>query len=236
MGKRVRKKTAVFVDYESWYYGLYNLYGEKPNVKKILGDIEKEDDVVLKKGFGNLPVFSGVEKEEKEKLGEFGYDLEYTFEGNTKDNLTDFVVVDYIYRMLLEDRDNVIEKVILISGDSHYIQVLRTLKDFGKEVEVRAVKGTISRMFDEFTVKPIIPEYSKQVRSLIEEEMFIIEALVKVVSEKELIKRVLGKCEGTNKKEVKEEIKAMIKEGRLVKSNIKTNKTNSLSSVVSVAV
>lgn len=170
----LKKKTAVFIDHESWFYGMKN-YGLAPDVDSVLGEIESENEVVLRGAFGNISDVNGLSDIEREKLSKFGYELTYTYEGISKEDLTDFVVVDTIYRAMFGRED--IEKFIILSGDSHYITVVRTLAEFGKEVEVWAVAGTLSAMYDSFTTRVIYPDYDAEMTSRILDELVIVDAL-----------------------------------------------------------
>lgn len=207
----MKKKTAVFIDYESWFYGMMNLHNELPKVDEVLEEIERENEVVLKKSFGNLPVSDNVSKKEEEKLAEFGYMLEKTFEGNVKDDLTDFVVVDNIYRTLMQHPE--IEKYIILSGDAHYLQVVRTLRDLGKEVEIWAVVGTLSAVFNNYKTRPIYPTHiNQEVIEKILEEVYISDSLVKRMTSTGIIKSVCDK-HGYDENTVKRSLQILICKG-----------------------
>lgn len=187
----MKKKTAIFIDYESWYYGLLNLHGDLPDVEGLLSRLEDENDVVVRRAFGNLPVTEDRNLIEKDKLEKFNFDLEYTFEGNVKDDLTDFVLVDSIYRLLMVEPS--IEKYIIFSGDAHYLQVIRTLVDLNKEVEIWAVAGTLSDVFDEYNANLIYPNRDDELAKLIVDEVRLQSALGSPVFQKRLIDNVCYK-------------------------------------------
>jgi hypothetical protein len=215
------KKTAVFIDHESWFYGMLNLHNELPDVDKVLGNIEKNNEVIIRKAFGNLPVTGNQNLIEKEKLNKYGYDLEYTYEGNVKGDLTDFVVVDNIYRTLMNYKD--IQKFIILSGDAHYLQVIRTLKEFGKEVEIWGVMGTISAVFNIFDPIVISSKLTNNIRKKIVDEMYISESLSIPMTFGDLSDSICLKY-GLEEERVKKELRLLITKGFLKEISFLTNK------------
>lgn len=174
MIKMLKKKTAVFVDYESWFYGMRN-YGIEPDVDEVLGELERDNEVVVRYALGNLSEINGESDRERAKLSRYGYELEYTFEGFNKGNITDFAVVDKIYRTLIEHPE--VEKYVLFSGDSHFVNVLRTLQELGKEVEIIAVRGTLSNLYESFNTRVIAPVVDRKVVVRILDELTIANSL-----------------------------------------------------------
>lgn len=228
----MKKKTAVFIDHESWYYGLLNLHGDMTNVDNVLGVIEEQNEVTFKKAFGNLPFGEKQNILEREKLSTYGYKLEHTFEGNVKGDLTDFVVVDSIYRSMINNPD--IEKYIIISGDAHYLQVLRTLKEYGKEVEIWAVFGTISAVFNEFCINVIYPDTNNNdLANKITQEVFISDTLSSMITSKNLVKSVSEKYNITEDK-VWNELGMLVSKGILKEINF-LNKKNKKQKYLSIS-
>lgn len=224
----MKKRTAVFIDHESWFYGLLNLHGELPDVDNVLGRIEEENEVLVRRAFGNLPETDNRSGYEKEKLEKYDYHLEYTFEGNVKDDLTDFVLVDGIYRLLMAEPS--IEKFIILSGDAHYLQVVRTIKEFGKEVEIWAVAGTLSAVFNEYTHEIIYPTCDDAITKLVIDEVRIQSALDRVVFQRGLVKSVSEK-HGIDEALVSREVIVLLSRGVLKELsyfNIRRKKVQSI--------
>lgn len=138
-------RTAVFVDYESWFWGLYNKYGERPDLEKFLKEIEKRGQIEIIEVFGD---FTKEEiKPEKDRLAFLtNYIIDCSSEKPSK-QYTDFIMLDHIYRRLIDGILNnyEIDQYVIVSGDSHYLNVARLLKrTFRKKLGVLAVKGTLS--------------------------------------------------------------------------------------------
>lgn len=136
-------KTAVFVDYESWFWGLYNKYGETPDLNTFITEIKKRGRIDKISFFGD---FSKPEMEnEITKIKTITNDIINCkgTERESKKEYTDFIMLDHIYRTIDSRPD--IEQYCFITGDGHFHSVaafLRTFKD--KLCGVYGVKGSIS--------------------------------------------------------------------------------------------
>ncbi len=131
----------VFVDYESWFWGLYIQFGETPNIRKFVTDI---------KSIGNLEdifFFGDFTREEmvkeRAKLRTVTNNIIDCANLEIKKDYTDFIMLDHIYRTILQRND--IEQYVLLTGDGHFHSVVAYLTTFlDKRVGIYAVQGTLS--------------------------------------------------------------------------------------------
>jgi hypothetical protein len=136
--------TIVFVDYESWFWALYNQYGETPDVREFIQDIKKRGKLKQIYFFGD---FTKEEMaREKNKLRTVTNQIIDCATEGTPKNYTDFIMLDYIYRSILQDQDaNEIEQYILVTGDGHFHSVVAYLTTFkDKIVGIYGVEGSLS--------------------------------------------------------------------------------------------
>ena len=136
-------KMAVFIDFESWFWGLYNKYGETPELNAFVTEIKKRGKIDKINFFGD---FTKPEMEkELPKIRTITNDITNckSTEKESKKDYTDFIMLDHIYRTIDGRPD--IDQYCLVTGDGHFHSVasfLRTFKD--KIVGVYGVKGSIS--------------------------------------------------------------------------------------------
>jgi hypothetical protein len=139
-GKGELLATVVFCDYEYWFWSLYNQYGEKPDVSKVIHQIKKHGKLIDVYFFGDFT--SELMQKEREKLRRIANNIIDCASNNKKD-YTDFIMLDNIYQTILKRPD--IEQYILITGDGHFHSAAAFLKNFvDKPVGVIAVKGSFS--------------------------------------------------------------------------------------------
>ena len=139
-----RKKTIVFVDYEYWFYSYKTKYGIRPELTEWRDKLAAEysiDEIMV---FGDFT--SSEIRAELVRLREITSTIIET--GNTyqnhKKDLTDFVMLDYIYQCAENRRD--IGRYIIFTGDGHFQSVVRYLVQKKKrEVIVYGVRDTFSR-------------------------------------------------------------------------------------------
>lgn len=133
--------TIVFVDYESWFWGLYNQYGERPNVEDFMLKVKQRG------ALDDLYFFGDFNKDEigkeRVKLRNFSSNIiDCANENRTKD-YTDFIMLDNIYRTVVKRSD--VEQYVLVTGDGHFHSVVAWLKNFrDKFVGVYGVQGSLS--------------------------------------------------------------------------------------------
>ncbi len=143
----VNKATIIFVDYESWLFGMRNQYGVYPDVEGWFAQMQMRGSIRDIFFFGD---FNNSEMEnEVSKLrlitnniiycSPSGYKKNYT----NKKNYTDFIMLDHIYQNCFKYED--VEQYIIFSGDKHFRSVIAFMKNFkNKVVGVCAVQGTLS--------------------------------------------------------------------------------------------
>lgn len=133
--------TRVFVDYEHWFWGLYNQYGETPNLKPFVSRVKQRGCLEEINVFGD---FSKEEmSRERPKIRTVTNNIIDCVDESTKKDHTDFIILDHIYRTILQRKD--VEQYVLVTGDGHFHNVvayLNTILD--KTVGIYGVKGQIS--------------------------------------------------------------------------------------------
>ncbi|MEW6171830.1 MAG: NYN domain-containing protein [Bacillota bacterium] len=135
--------TLVFIDYESWFWSLYNNYGETPNLNSFIQDIKQRGKL------REIYVFGDFSKNEIEKellkLRDYTNLIINCANPNeeNKKNYTDFIMLDSIYKTALQNQD--VEQYILVTGDGHFHSVVAFLKtSMDKIVGIYGVQGSFS--------------------------------------------------------------------------------------------
>lgn len=136
-------RTVVFIDYEAFFWSLYNNYGEKPDLNSFVSDVKKRGKIEKIKVFGD---FSKPEIQlELDKIRTITSDITNCNNPN-KDSTkeyTDFIMLDHLYQAHFSQPE--IQQYILVTGDGHFSSIatfLRTYKD--KIVGIYGVKGSVS--------------------------------------------------------------------------------------------
>lgn len=133
--------TAVFVDYECWYFGLHNQYGCGTDVVNWFQDVKSRGRIDELHFFGDFNNKFLVQ--DMPKLRTLTNDIIDCFNPNNTKDYTDFIILDRIYQTVMKN-DN-IKQFILFSGDGHFSSVAAFLKNFrDKIVGIYAVDGTLS--------------------------------------------------------------------------------------------
>ncbi|MDD2211683.1 MAG: NYN domain-containing protein [Clostridia bacterium] len=137
-------RTVVFIDYEAYFWGLYNEHGEKPDLASFINDVKKRGNIEKIKVFGD---FSKPEIEcELDKIRTITSDITNCNNPNrfSKKDYADFIMLDHIYQTELSQPD--LQQYILVTGDGHFSSVatfLKTYKD--KIVGIYGVEGSLSK-------------------------------------------------------------------------------------------
>ena len=142
MIKNTHQRVGVFIDVQNLYYSAKNLHGAHVDFAKIvkegLGDrqliraiayggrTESEDE----KPFLDALIKRGIETRER--------DLQIFYGGHKKADLDVGITIDFV-RIC-----DVLDVIILVSGDGDYIPLLEYLKQRGRQVEVMAFRRTTS--------------------------------------------------------------------------------------------
>lgn len=136
--------TIVFVDYESWFYGLHNQFNAETDVNgwfknlKTKGTIE---DIYIFGDFENNKMIA-QDRHKLRTLTSNIIDCSNNFE--SKKDYTDFIILDRIYQTVI--RNDQAKQYIIFSGDGHFSNVSAFLKNFkDKIVGIYAVQGTLSQ-------------------------------------------------------------------------------------------
>lgn len=136
--------TMVFVDYESWFFGLFNSYSETPDVEPLIRDLKERGRLKDIYFFGDfsLPQLAA----EKQKLRTVTNQIIDCGTEGAKKDFTDFIMLDQIYKVILQDTSADIQQYVLVTGDGHFHSVVAFLTTFmDRQVGIYAVKGTLSR-------------------------------------------------------------------------------------------
>ena len=140
----VRNSGAmVFIDYEYWFYTYRNSVGIRPDPQSFRDTVADEFNISDIMVFGD---FSSPELgAELRSLRNITNTIIET--GNTvyqrKKDMTDFVMLDYIYRC--DDTNKNIGTYIIFSGDGHFQSVVKHLVQRKKKrVIVYGIKDTVS--------------------------------------------------------------------------------------------
>lgn len=141
---RNKSKAIVFVDYEHWYISLHRMYEIKPNLKDWKTELDKRFDVkeiMFFADFSNQSLANEIPR-----IREITNTIIYTAPTGTgahKKDFTDFIMLDYIYRKAMSEKN--IDAFIIFSGDGHFSSVASFLKnDLKKEVGIYGVKDAFS--------------------------------------------------------------------------------------------
>ena len=145
--KRSRKtkkpKAIAFVDFENWFLSLKKFYNLKPDVMKWRRQLEEKYELQDVYVFGNF--IDNEMREELPKIRCVTNSIIETQQGteNYEKDMTDFVMLDYIYQYVNEHTD--VDTYIIFTGDAHFQSVIKYLRQkHGKTVIVYGIKKTFS--------------------------------------------------------------------------------------------
>lgn len=139
-----KKKAIAFVDYEYWFYSYKTRFGITPDPVRWLEDIKHTYDVMQVWVFGDFS--NPALKEEVGKIRCITNNIIET--GNTyhnkKKDMTDFVMLDYIYRAADENRRT--RTYLIFTGDGHFQSVVKYLIERKKKkVVLCGIRDSMSR-------------------------------------------------------------------------------------------
>lgn len=136
-------RTMVFVDYESWFYGLHNQFNAETDVNGWFKDLKTKgviDDIYIFGDFENNKMIA----QDRLKLRTLTSNIIDCANFESKKDYTDFIILDRIYQTVI--RNSFTEQYIIFSGDGHFSNVAAFLKNFeDKVVGIYAVNGTLSQ-------------------------------------------------------------------------------------------
>jgi len=139
--------TVVFVDYESWFWGLRD-YGLSPDLKEFVQDVKQVGNLEQIYFFAD---FAKPDLEpERFKLRTITTNIiDCSHPDNkSKKDYTDFIMLDHIYRTIIQRPE--IMQYVLVTGDGHFHNVVAFLTTFmDKTVGVYGVHGSFSAQLRE---------------------------------------------------------------------------------------
>lgn len=145
--KKKLPDAVIFIDFEHWTISLSNLFGLHPNVQGFYKNISER--FTVKK----IMVFADFSNEvltiEKERWSDIPCEIIDTQnESPYKKGLTDFVMLDAIYRQVQADKR--IGTYILFTGGDHFSYISKYLRELKKNVVVYGIRNAFSgRLKDE---------------------------------------------------------------------------------------
>ncbi|MBR6006868.1 MAG: NYN domain-containing protein [Clostridia bacterium] len=138
-----KKKALVFVDYEYWFYSYKNKYGIRPNVTAWRQDLEKRFQII------DIMIFADFSSPSiGEELINLRNITNTIIETGTatqvrKKDMTDFVMLDYIYQSVTDRTD--VGTYVIFTGDGHFQSVVKYLgQKCNKNVIIYGVESTFS--------------------------------------------------------------------------------------------
>ncbi len=141
--KSIKKKAAVFVDFEHWYIALDRNFGLKPDIKQLSDELSEEYEICEFAFFGDFSNPSLAN--EMHKIRGFTNKIVETNNGggHYKKDFTDFIMLDHIYRSAFLDKE--IDTYVIFTGDGHFSSAVLFLKNSCKKnVVVYGVKNAFS--------------------------------------------------------------------------------------------
>ncbi|MBR4435212.1 MAG: NYN domain-containing protein [Clostridia bacterium] len=138
------KKAIAFVDYEYWFYSYMNKYSMRPDPSAWRQELEKQFKLI------DIMIFADFNSPNiGEELAGLRSITNTIIETGTatqvrKKDMTDFVMLDYIYQSVGDRSD--VGTYIIFTGDGHFQSVIKYLSQkCGKNVVVYGVESTFSK-------------------------------------------------------------------------------------------
>jgi hypothetical protein len=166
--KRIRKlfqpkKAMAFVDYEYWFYSYKTRFGIRPNPAAWREELEKKyrvADVMVFADFSSPGLSDELQslREMTNTIIETGDDFM-----RRKKDMTDFVMLDYIYQCANERKE--IDTYLIFTGDGHFQSVVKYL------IQKRHKKVILFGVADSFS-KRLLSVATESVMLPMNEELF----------------------------------------------------------------
>lgn len=138
-----KQKAIAFIDYEYWYYSYKTRFDAVPDPAEWLSEMQSEYDVTDVMVFGDFSNQALTEELGKVRsITNSIIETGNTYHKNKKD-MTDFIMLDYIYRAV--DENKKVKTYILFTGDGHFQSVVKYLTHKKKKVVVCGVADSMSR-------------------------------------------------------------------------------------------
>lgn len=215
-----KKKAIAFIDYEYWFYSYKTRFGIKPDLVKWFEDVKVLYDLTEILVFGDFsnPALS-------EEVGKIRCITNNIIEtGNTyhnkKKDMTDFVMLDYIYRAADENRR--VRTYLIFTGDGHFQSVVKYLTEKKKKkVVLCGIRDSMSRQLQ--TVVTELRLYPKEDTKFRECTKMIISNMAYVSDKETIVPTFWGTVEAVSRYNnvpqgaVVDSLKKMLDEGYLVR-------------------
>lgn len=142
-----KKKAVAFVDYEYWFYSYKTRFGLTPDPVKWLEDVKLDYELTDIWVFGDFSNPSLTEEVGKIRcITNNIIETGNTFRNKKKD-MTDFVMLDYIYRAADENRK--VRTYLIFTGDGHFQSVVKYLTEKKKKkVVLCGIRDSMSRQLE----------------------------------------------------------------------------------------
>lgn len=167
-------KAIAFVDYEHWYYGFRNIFHMDPDPvswRKELDEHYSMEEIMIFGDFSNDRITDGLNK--LRAISNTVISTQQPHDRHKKD-MTDFIMLDYIYQVSAERND--VGTYILFTGDGHFQSVVKYLiQKLGKKVVVYGVSKSVSTRLKDVATEvheiPLAAEVTKDRYQMIADNM-----------------------------------------------------------------
>ncbi len=218
--KTKKPKAIAFVDFENWFLSLKKFYNLKPDVMKWRRQLEEKYELQDVYVFGNF--IDNEMREELPKIRCVTNSIIETQQGteNYEKDMTDFVMLDYIYQYVNEHTD--VDTYIIFTGDAHFQSVIKYLRQkHGKTVIVYGIKKTFSNQLKLIASEAIELPASDQILEglypLIVKNMDYVSGKFNIIPTFSSTARTLAKQYGVAEELVKAALVDMLDKGLLSK-------------------
>lgn len=225
-----KKKALAFVDYEYWFYSYKTRFGITPDPVRWLEDIKNDYEITGIWVFGDFS--NPALKEEVGKVRCITNNIIET--GNTyhskKKDMTDFVMLDYLYRAADENRK--VRTYLIFTGDGHFQSVVKYLTEKKKKkVVLCGIRDSMSRQLE--AVATDLRLYPKEETKFQEYARMIVANMAHVSTKDSIIPTFWGTVEAVSRynnvpqEPVVDTLKKMLDMGYLIRKErrIKFQKT-----------
>ena len=158
-------RAIAFIDYEHWFYSYRNLFHMTPDLVSWRKELEQKytlEDVMVFADFSMRPIADSLNS--VRAMTNTVISTQQSSPHHKKD-MTDFIMLDYIYQVSAERSD--VGTYILFTGDGHFQSVVKYLtQKMGKRVIVYGVtNATSKRLKDVATEVYEIPTSDSVIKS-----------------------------------------------------------------------
>ena len=225
-----KKKALAFVDYEYWFYSYKTRFGITPNPSRWFEDVKSRYDITDLWVFGDFSNPSLIEEAGKIRcITNNIIETGNTYRSKKKD-MTDFVMLDYIYRAADENRK--VRTYLIFTGDGHFQSVVKYLKEKKKKkVILCGIRDSMSHQLQ--TVATELLLYPQGETKFIEYAKMIVSNMAHVATNNDIIPTFWGTVQAVSRyynvpqEPVTKTLKKMLDIGYLVRKErkIKFQKT-----------